>query len=196
MAKNLQKTVTLYPKLEDELASPINTRPLELDPRIPDRVIVTENNSEAQLTHSEVTNTELLSLLGIEGNIQIRLVALETIINATVAFMVPGFCQPWTGSGLAVSVETTVFTYAVPAGKVFFVDKVSLIGRADCISKYKVDAVTKDFLQIEWTKRSDQRIYPFGDRIEAGSTVTITVENLGEASADYFGNVHGRLVDL
>lgn len=160
-------------------------------PPTPNVVVVTNNVGEI-IPFPPISTTEVFYLDNARSNIQAQIDAITALLSA------PGFSQPWTSLAVAPGAETgALFTYTVPALKKFLIDKVSFTGRSDALMRLKVDLVPIDFCQINWTSRFGELTYPnSGSEVAAGSTITVTVHNLGETSADYYGNVFGRLLDV
>lgn len=117
-----------------------------------------------------------------------------TIIATTDPQLVTGETKPFSASAVAVASETTIFTFTVPVSNGFAISGWNISGRANALFRIKVAGTAIDFGQIVWTQRTVNLIFQAGHKVAAGDTITVTVFNQGEASADFFGSVNGRLL--
>lgn len=117
--------------------------------------------------------------------------ALSTIKSFTVA---PGDSEAWTALAFLAGSESIVFTKIIPPGGGFVLASTSLIGRGDGFAKVIVDGVQKDYMQIVWTHRADQRQFGTGILVPGGGKIEISLKSFAENACDFFGSINGVLL--
>lgn len=115
-------------------------------------------------------------------------------VSVPIPVSVPlGTSQGWFTSSLPIGVPTTVFSYTVPPGNGYAIFKASLSGMANGLAQLQVNGTAIDYLQIVWTTRADERIFPTGHIVAPGGLITVLVTNMGEQSENFFGSVQGSM---
>ena len=87
---------------------------------------------------------------------------------------------------------TTLVSYTVPAGKVFYLDQIIVSGESYGKFTVKIDAVENKVKRSSWGDFNVEVNYN-SFKVLAGKVILLEVNNNGEDTAPYEGTIEGRL---
>ena len=98
------------------------------------------------------------------------------------------------GEASLASGTTTVVTYTVPAGKVFYLLDAKGAGEVDANLRLEVNSSTISLRKLSWTNRNADFQYSGGLKLSAGDIIDVTVTHSGASSCDFNGSIYGELI--
>jgi hypothetical protein len=97
--------------------------------------------------------------------------------------------------------ETTVATYTVPAGKIFYIERVEYDGTNLSVYRVKIDGVKQAQKRTYWTGGFSGHFeftlnQSTGLSAAAGQVVILTAIHSAASTSDYFARIQGSLRDV